>query len=173
MAPHSSTLAWKIPWMEEPGRLPSMGSLRVRYDWETSLSLFTFMHWRRKCQPTQVFLPGESQGRWSLLSCHLWGCNESDTTEWLNWTELSSLRYIPFLSFIKPIFAWNVPLITVIFLKRSLVFPILLFSSVYLHWLLRKAFLSLLAILWNSVFRCLYLSFSPFSFHFSSFHSYL
>ena len=32
MAPHSSTLAWKLPWMEEPGRLPSMGSLRVRHD---------------------------------------------------------------------------------------------------------------------------------------------
>jgi len=42
MAPHSSTLAWKIPWMEEPGRLQSMGSLRVEHDWVTSLSLFTF-----------------------------------------------------------------------------------------------------------------------------------
>ena len=63
MATHSSILAWKIPWMEEPGRLQSMGSLRVRHDWVTSLSLFTFMHWRRKCQPTPVFLPGESQGR--------------------------------------------------------------------------------------------------------------
>ena len=63
MAPHSSTLAWKIPWMEEPGRLQSMGSLRVRHDWVTSLSLFTLMHWRRKWQPTPVFLPGESQGR--------------------------------------------------------------------------------------------------------------
>ena len=40
MAPHSSTLAWKIPWTEEPGRLQSMGSLRVRHDWATSLSLF-------------------------------------------------------------------------------------------------------------------------------------
>ena len=66
MAPHSSTLAWKIPWMEEPGRLQSMGSLRVGHDWVTSLSLFTFMHWRRKWQPTPVFLPGESQegGAW-------------------------------------------------------------------------------------------------------------
>ena len=63
MVPHSSTLAWKIPWMEEPGRLQSMGSLRVRHDWATSLSLFTFMHWRRKWQPTPVFLPGESQGQ--------------------------------------------------------------------------------------------------------------
>ena len=62
MAPHSSTLAWKIPWMEEPGRLRSIGSLRVRHDWATSLSLFTFTHWRRKWQPTPVFLPGESQG---------------------------------------------------------------------------------------------------------------
>ena len=63
MAPHSSTLAWKIPWTKEPGRLQSTGSLRVGHDWATSLSLFTFMHWRRKWQPTPVFLPGESQGR--------------------------------------------------------------------------------------------------------------
>ena len=81
MAPHSSTLAWKIPWTEEPGALQSMGSLRVRHDWATSLSLFTFMHWRRKWQPTPVFLPGESQGRGNLLGCRLWGCTESDTTE--------------------------------------------------------------------------------------------
>ena len=81
MAPHSSTLAWKIPWMEEPGRLQSMGSLRVGYDWATSLSLFIFMHWRRKWQPTPVFLPGESQGWGSLAGCHLWGRTESDTTK--------------------------------------------------------------------------------------------
>ena len=62
MAPHSSTLAWKIPWMEEPGGLQSMWSLRVGHDWATSLWLFTFMHWRRKWQPAPVFLPGESQG---------------------------------------------------------------------------------------------------------------
>ena len=61
MAPHSSTLAWEIPWTEEPGRLQSMGSLRVGHDWAISLSFFTFMHWRRKWQPTPVFLPGESQ----------------------------------------------------------------------------------------------------------------
>ena len=46
MAPHSSTLAWKIPRTEEPARLQSMGSLRVRHDWTTSLSLFTFLHWQ-------------------------------------------------------------------------------------------------------------------------------
>ena len=72
MAPHSSTLAWRIPWMEEPGGLQSMGSRRVGHDWATSLSLFTFMHWRRKWQPTPVFLPGESQGRRSLVGCRLW-----------------------------------------------------------------------------------------------------
>ena len=66
MAPHSSTLAWKIPWMEEPGRLQSTGSLRVGHDWATSLSLFTFMHWRRQWQPTPVLLPGDSQGQGSL-----------------------------------------------------------------------------------------------------------
>ena len=81
MATHSSTLAWKIPWMEEPGRLQSMGSRRVRHNWVTSLSLFTFMHWRRKRQPTPVFLPGESQERWGLVACRLWGRTESDTTE--------------------------------------------------------------------------------------------
>ena len=81
MAPHSNTLAWKIPWTEEPGRLQSMGSRRVRHDWATSLWLFTFLHWRRQWQPTPVFLPGESQGRGSLVGCHLWGCTESDTTE--------------------------------------------------------------------------------------------
>ena len=81
MAPHSSTLAWKIPWMEEAGRLQSMGSLRVGHDRTTSLSLFTFMHWRRKWQPTPVFLPGESQGQGSLVGCRIWGHTESDTTE--------------------------------------------------------------------------------------------
>ena len=81
MAPHSSTPAWKIPWTEEPGGLQSMGSLRVRQDRATSLSLFTFMHWRRKWQPTPMFLPGESQGQGSLVGCHLWGHTESDTTE--------------------------------------------------------------------------------------------
>ena len=73
MASHFSTLAWKIPGMEEPDRLQSMGSL--------SLSLFTFMHWRRKWQPIPVFLPGESQGWGSLVGCRLWGLTESDMTE--------------------------------------------------------------------------------------------
>ena len=78
---HSSTLAWKIPWTEEPGRLQSMGSPRVGHDWVTSLSLSTFMHWRRKWQPTPVFLLGESQGRGSLVGCGLWGRTDSDMTE--------------------------------------------------------------------------------------------
>ena len=84
MAPHSSTLAWEIPWAEEPGRLQSMGSLRVGHNWATSLSLFTFMHWRRKWQPTPVFLPGESQGRGNLVGCRLWGHTESDRLKWLS-----------------------------------------------------------------------------------------
>ena len=80
MAHHSSTLAWKIPWTEEPGRLQTMGSRRVGHYWATSLSLFRFMHWRRKWQPTPVFLPGESQGRGSLVGHCLWGRTELDTT---------------------------------------------------------------------------------------------
>ena len=81
MAPHSSTLAWKIPWTEEPGRLQFMGSLRVGHNSTTSLSLFTFMHWRRKWQPIPVFLPGESHGQRSLAGYSLWGRKESDMTE--------------------------------------------------------------------------------------------
>ena len=81
IATHSSTLAWQIPWTEEPGRLRSMGSLGVGHDEATSLSLFTVMHWRRQWQPTPVFLPGESQGWGSLVGCCLWGHTESDTTE--------------------------------------------------------------------------------------------
>ena len=73
MAPHPSTLAWQIPRTEEHGGLQSMGSRRIGRDWTTSVSLFTFMHWRRKWQPSPVLLPGESQGRGSLVGCRLWG----------------------------------------------------------------------------------------------------
>ena len=81
----------------------------------------------------------------SLYSCHLFLISSA------------SDRSPPFLSFIEPIFAWKVPLVSLIMLKRSLVFPILLFSSISLHWLL---------FFWNSTFKWVYLSFSPF--HFAS-----
>ena len=84
MTTHSSTLAWKLPWTEEPGRLQSVGSLRVGHDWATSLSLFTFMHWRRIWQPTSAFLPRESQGRRSLVGCSPWDRWGSGTTERLH-----------------------------------------------------------------------------------------
>jgi len=77
----------------------------------------------------------------SVYSCHLFSISSA------------SVRSIPFLSFIVPIFAWNVPLVSLIFLKRSLVFPSLFFPSISLLWSLRKAFLSLLSILWNSTFK--------------------
>ena len=78
MEPHSSTLAWKIPWMEEPRWLQSMRLQRVAHDWATSLSLFTFMHWRRKLQPTPVFLPGESLG-WGAWWAAVCGVAQSQT----------------------------------------------------------------------------------------------
>ena len=93
MAPHSSTRAWKTPWMQEPGRLQSMGSLRIGHDRATSLSLFIFMHWRRKWQPTPVFLPGESQGQGSLVGGRLWGHTESNTTEATQQQQQQSLVY--------------------------------------------------------------------------------
>ena len=81
MAPHSSTPAWEIPWIEEPGGLQSMGREESDMTERRHFSLFTFMHWRRKWQPTPVFLPGESQGWRSLVGCCLWGRTESDTTD--------------------------------------------------------------------------------------------
>ena len=70
---HSSALVWKIPWTEEPGGLQSMGSRRVGRNWATSLWLFTYIHWRRKWQPTPVFLPGKSQGHGNLAGYSPWG----------------------------------------------------------------------------------------------------
>ena len=106
-----------------------------------------------------VIIPLWLSGSWrsfvyssSVYSCHLFLISSV------------SVRSIPLLPFIVPIFAWNIPLISLIFLKRSLVFPILLFSSISLHSSLRKAFLSFLAILWNSALKWVYLYFSPLPF---------
>ena len=95
-----------------------------------------------------VITPSWLSGSWrsflrssSVYFCHLF------------WISSASVRSIPFLFFILPIFAWNASLVSLTFLKKSLVFPILLSYSISLHWLLRKAFLSLLAMLWNSAFK--------------------
>ena len=71
-------------------------------------------------------------------------------------------RYLPVLSFIAPLFWQNVPLISPLFLKRSLVFPLILFSSSFIHCSFKKAFLSLCAVFWKSVFSWIYLSLFPF-----------
>ena len=100
---------------------------------------------------TPFWLSGSLRPFWYSLSvyfCHLFLIASA------------SLRYIILLSFVVLIFARNVPLVSLTFLKRSLVFPILLFPSISLHCSLKKAFLSLLAILWNFAFRWVYLSFS-------------
>ena len=80
MAPYSSTLAWEVPWTEEPGGLQSMGSLRVRHDSDFTFTLH-FHALEKEMQPTPVFLPGESQRQGDLVGCHLWGRTESDTAE--------------------------------------------------------------------------------------------
>ena len=105
MAPYSSTLAWRIPWAEEPGRLQSMGLLGVGHDWATSLSLFTFMHWRRKWQPTPEILSGESQGQGTLVGCRLWGCTESDTTD-VTWRQQQQYEVESFIRKKGVIFSW-------------------------------------------------------------------
>ena len=97
MAPHSSTLAWKIPWTEKPGRLQSMGLLRVWHDWATSLLLFTFMHWRRKWQPTRVLawrIPGtEEPGGLPSMRSHRVGHDCSDLAAAAAVTKLWFSRY--------------------------------------------------------------------------------
>ena len=117
MAPYSSTLAWKIPWMEEPGRLQFMGSLRVGHDWAFSLSLFTFMHWRRKWQPTPVSLPGES-----LLSMgsHRVGHD---------WSDLAAADNI--------LKSRDVTLSTKVRLVKAMVFPVVMY--VCESWTIKKA----------------------------------
>ena len=98
------TLAWKTPWTEEPGRLQSMGSLRVRRDGATSLSLFSFLHWRRKWQPTPVFLPGESQGRGRLGGLPSMGSHRVEH----DWPDLASaLCIIPVSLLTKPEQSWS------------------------------------------------------------------
>ena len=81
MTAQSSILAWKIP-MDRVAWWATVHEVTKRWTrLSDSLSIFTFMHWRRKWQPTPVFLPGESQGWGSMVGCHLWGRTESDTTE--------------------------------------------------------------------------------------------
>ena len=128
MAPHSSTLAWKIPWMEEPGRLQSLGSLRVRHNWATWLSLFTFMHWRRKWQPTPVFLPGESQGWRSLVGSRLWGRTELDTLNRLSSSSSNSMLSSDLLA----VFPWFLFLPSACFSASwTVVFPFHVFQLCY------------------------------------------
>ena len=81
MAPHSSTLAWKNPMDGGAWQAAVHGVSRSRTRLSDFTFTFHFQYWRRKWQPTPVFLPGESQGRGSLVGCRLWGCTESDTTE--------------------------------------------------------------------------------------------
>ena len=142
MAPHSSTLAWKIPWMEEPGRLQSMESLGVGHDWATSLSLFIFMHWRGKWQPSPVFLPGESQGRgawWAAVS----GVEQS-------WTRLKQLSSSSSSEFDDGIFP------TVLLLKDSSVWipPYILQAKEWMvlacHFPLRDVGITNIFLRWNS-----------------------
>ena len=136
MAPYSSTLPWKIPWVEEPGGLQSMGSLRVGHDWVTSLSFFTFMHRRRKWQPTPVFLPGESQGRGAWWAA-VYGVAQSRTRQkWLS----SSSSSRPW---------WNLAIITATTATST---TILVIITIYLSLIL-------------ALTMCLALLYTNFSFH--------
>ena len=79
LAPHSSTLAWKIPWTEEPGRLQSMESRRVKHDWATSLSLFTFLHLATHSSVLAWRIPGTAEpGGLPTMGSHRVGHDWSD-----------------------------------------------------------------------------------------------
>ena len=125
MATHSSTLAWKIPWTKGPGRLQSMGSLGVGHDWATSPSLFTFMHWRRKWQPTLMFLPGESQGRGARWAA-IYGVAQSRI--WLKQLSSSSRQYIKKQRHYMP---------TKVCLVKAMVFLVVMYGCE--SWTVKKA----------------------------------
>ena len=80
MAPHSGTLAWEVPWTEEPGGLQSMGSLRVRHDWATSFT-FHFYALEKEMATHSSILAWRIPGTEESSGCCLWGRTESDTTE--------------------------------------------------------------------------------------------
>ena len=99
-ATHSSVLAWQIPWTEEPGRLQSMGSLGVRHDWATSLSLFTFMHWEGNGNPLQCSClenPRDGGAWWAAV----YGVSQSRTLlKRLSSSSSSMYMSIPIFQFI-------------------------------------------------------------------------
>ena len=115
MAPHSSTLAWKIPWTEEPGRLQSMGSRRVGPDWATSLSLFTFMHWEGNGNPLQCSCL-ENPRDWGAWWAAVYGVAQRQT--WLKWFSSSSSMFINsgFLVHVKQAYQFSAILIVSIIL---------------------------------------------------------
>ena len=131
-------------------------------------------------RPTRLPRPWDSPGKNTGVGCHfLLQCmkvkSESEVTQScltlsdpmdcsLPGSSVHGIFQARVLEWGAIAFSRNVPLVSLIFLKRSLVFPILLFSSISLHWSLRKAFLSPLAVLWNSAFKWVYLSFSPLPF---------
>ena len=168
------TWVWSLGWEDPRERLPTPVFWPGKFcglhsPWGHKESDMTEWIHFTLLRPTWLCIPGcLALGEWShhhgylghtdlfLYSTSLYSCHFLISS--------ASVRSLPFLSFIEPICAWNDPLVCLIFLKRSQVFPILLFSSISLHFSLRKAFLSLLAILWNSAFKWVYLSFSPLPF---------
>ena len=99
MATHSSTLAWKIPWTEEPGRLQSMGLLRVGHNWATWLSLFTFMHWRRSPLQCSCLENPRDSGLWWAA---IYGVTQSRTQQqqhgWSRYIYISPLEWTGWIS---------------------------------------------------------------------------
>ena len=126
MATHSSTLARKIPWTGEPGRLQSMGLKRVGHNWATSLSLFTFMHWRRKWEPTPVFLAGESRGGGAWWAA-VYGVAQSQT-RLSYWTQLN------WDSILK---SWDIYLLAKVPIVKATVFPMFVYRCE--SWTIKKA----------------------------------
>ena len=129
MAPHSSTLAWQIPWMEEPGRLQSMGSLRVGHDWATSLSLFTFMHWRRNGNPLQCSClknPRDGGAWWAAI----YGVAQSWT--WLKRLSCSSIGTWYQTSYVFPFIFFFLKLKSFVHLLSFVFLVLILGSSLYI-----------------------------------------
>ena len=147
MAPHSSTLAWKIPWTDEPGGLQSMGSLRVGHDWVTSLSLFTFMHWRRKWQPTPSVLawriPGtEEPGRRPSMGLH------RVRHDWGDLTAVAAGTLLTQLAIRKWLIQWRSKKVFGVFICCVWAFFSLSFTIWQIEWVIQLFLFSAYIILW-------------------------
>ena len=131
MAPHSSTLPWKIPWMEEPGGLQSMGSLRVRHNWATSLSLFHFHALEKEMATHSSVLAWRIPWAGEPGGLDVYGVTQSQT--WLKWLSSSSSRHVIIASNSRA--KWSISYFRISHTSMKYI-SLTLVQGSFLHWIL-------------------------------------